>query len=54
MTPTPSTAPRASSLPLVAAAGLSGVLVAAALALWACYGSAVFLEMIAAGVRACF
>lgn len=42
------------SLPLAAAAGLSGVLVAGALALWATYGSAVFFEMIAAGFRACF
>ncbi len=38
-------------LALAAAAGLA---VAATLALWAHYGSAVFYEMIAAGLAACF
>jgi hypothetical protein len=42
------------SVPLVMAAGLSGALVAAALTLWAAYGTRVFFEMIAAGFRACF
>jgi hypothetical protein len=44
----------AKSLPLAVAAGLCGVLLAGAAALWAAYGSAVFFEMIAAGFRACF
>jgi hypothetical protein len=35
-------------------AGLFGVLVAAALALWAYYGTAVFTEMILAGIATCF
>ena len=39
---------------LVAAGGLFGVLVALALALWAYYGTAVFTEMILAGLAACF
>jgi hypothetical protein len=33
---------------------VSGVLIAAALVLWAHYGTAVFFEMIAAGIAACF
>ena len=40
--------------PLLLAAGLVGVLLAATLALWAHYGSAVFFEMIRAGLAACF
>ena len=35
-------------------AGLVGVLVAGTIALWAHLGSAVFFEMIAAGLAACF
>ncbi len=38
----------------VAAAALAGVLVASALALWAHYGTAVFHEMILAGIAYCF
>jgi hypothetical protein len=38
---------------LLVAAGL-GILVAATLALWAHYGTAVFYEMIVAGLTACF
>jgi len=38
----------------VAAAGLFGVLLAVALALWGYYGTAVFTEMILAGLAACF
>jgi hypothetical protein len=41
------------SRPLLAIAVLSGVLFAGTLALWAHYGSAVFYEMIAAGIAAC-
>ena len=33
---------------------VAGMLAAAALALWAYYGSTVFYEMIAAGIAACF
>jgi hypothetical protein len=38
----------------VAAAVLGAALVLAALALWFHYGTAVFFEMIAAGISACF
>jgi hypothetical protein len=41
------------SRPLVILAAVSGVLLAGTLALWAHYGSAVFYEMIAAGIAAC-
>ena len=43
-----------SSRPLLVLALLAGVLVAATLALWAHYGTAVFFEIIAAGIAACF
>jgi hypothetical protein len=39
---------------IVALAAGSGALLAAALVLWAKYGSAVFYEMILAGFAACF
>jgi hypothetical protein len=39
---------------LVAGAAAAGVLVAATLALWAHYGSAVFYEVILSGIAACF
>jgi hypothetical protein len=39
---------------LIAVAALFGVLFAVALALWAYYGTAVFTEMIVAGLAACF
>jgi hypothetical protein len=42
------------SRPLLLAATAAGMLVAGTGALWAHYGSAVFLEMIAAGFAACF
>jgi len=51
LSPITRAAPRA--LVLAAAAG-AGVLVAAAGALWVFYGSAVFYEMIVAGLAACF
>jgi hypothetical protein len=38
----------------LAAAVVVGLLVAATLALWAHYGTAVFYEMIAAGLASCF
>jgi hypothetical protein len=40
--------------PLVVIAAGAGVLLAATLALWAHYGTAVFFEMIRAGFAACF
>ena len=39
---------------MLAAAVAAGMLIAAASALWAYYGSAVFYEMIVAGIEACF
>ncbi|MDT3684570.1 MAG: hypothetical protein RO009_05955 [Pseudorhodoplanes sp.] len=36
------------------AAGAAGVVLAATVALWAHYGSAVFYEMLLAGFAACF
>ena len=39
--------------PFVALAGVFGLMLAAALALWAHYGTAVFFEMIRAGFAAC-
>jgi hypothetical protein len=39
---------------LVAIAGIAGVLIAGTLALWAYYGTAVFYEIIAAGIAMCF
>jgi hypothetical protein len=41
------------SRPLVMAAAAVGVLLAGTVALWAHYGTAVFYEMIVAGVAAC-
>lgn len=43
-----------SSRPLLIVAAVGGVLIAATLALWAHYGTAVFFEIIAAGIAACF
>ena len=40
--------------PLAITAGVVGVLIAGTLALWAYYGTAVFYEMIAAGIAMCF
>jgi hypothetical protein len=42
------------SLALGLALGLAAVLLLAALLLWSRYGTAVFFEMIAAGIAACF
>jgi hypothetical protein len=39
---------------VVASAGVAGILLAGALVLWVHYGSAVFYEMILAGIAACF
>ncbi|MEJ0075114.1 MAG: hypothetical protein WDO17_06665 [Alphaproteobacteria bacterium] len=43
-----------SSRPLLVLAAFAGLLVAATLVLWAHYGTAVFFEIIAAGIAACF
>lgn len=40
--------------PFMIVAAVVGVLIAATLALWAHYGTAVFFEVIAAGLAACF
>jgi hypothetical protein len=45
---------RRSWRPLAFAAGMAGVLIAGTLALWAYYGTAVFYEIIAAGIAMCF
>lgn len=42
------------SRPLVAVAGAVAVALAGTLALWAHYGTAVFYEMILAGIAACW
>jgi hypothetical protein len=39
---------------MTAAVVAAGVLVAGALALWTYYGTAVFYEMVLAGIAACF
>ncbi len=41
------------SRPLLIAAAVAGVLLAATVALWTHYGTAVFYEMIVAGLAAC-
>ncbi len=41
------------SRPLIVIAAVAGVLLAATLALWAHYGTAVFYETIVAGIAAC-
>jgi hypothetical protein len=41
------------SRPLMAVAALAGLLVAGTVALWAHYGTAVFYEMIVAGIALC-
>lgn len=48
------TASRQVPLPAMIAAGVAGLLLAATLALWAHYGSAVFYEMLLTGLAACF
>ncbi len=48
------TAPRRLPLPVLLGAGLLGALLAGTAAMWVYFGSAVFYEMIAAGIAACF
>ena len=50
----PAPARRASAIAAVGGAALGGALVLGALILWFRYGTAVFFEMIAAGIAACF
>ena len=45
---------RAAAVIAVAGAGLGAVIVLGALVLWFHYGTAVFFEMIASGISACF
>ena len=45
---------RFASLPVLLIGAVCGVLIAATLVLWAHYGTAVFFEIIAAGIAACF
>jgi hypothetical protein len=49
-----SVANRRSWRPLAIVAGVSAVLVAATVLLWAYWGTAVFYEMILAGIAMCF
>jgi hypothetical protein len=54
--PMPETASAASpaiSRPLILIAAVVGILLAGTVALWAHYGTAVFYEMIVAGIAAC-
>ena len=52
----PATPPKARAVPVIvwSAAALGALAVIAAGALWIYYGTAVFFEMIAAGIAACF
>lgn len=47
-------APRFASRPFLLTGAVGVVLIAATLGLWAHYGTAVFFEVIAAGIAACF
>ena len=47
-------APARSSAIMLGVAGLGAVLLLGALVLWFHYGTAVFFEMIASGIAACF
>jgi hypothetical protein len=46
--------PRLVSRSLLLVAAVAGMLIAATVALWVHYGTAVFFEVIAAGIAACF
>lgn len=50
----PTAAPRRISWPLVAVGLAFGALVALSLVLWVYYGTAVFFEIVRAGIAACF
>jgi hypothetical protein len=51
---TPQLASRGLPMAAMTIAGIAGVLVAAAIALWVYFGGAVFYEMLLAGIAACF
>jgi hypothetical protein len=53
MADTASAATSLLSRPLALIAALAGIVLAGTLALWAHYGTAVFYEMIVAGIAAC-
>jgi hypothetical protein len=53
MSGTTSTVTTSISRPLVVVAGAAGLVLAATVALWAHYGTAVFFEMVVAGIAAC-
>jgi hypothetical protein len=52
--PSQQLASRRVPLAAIIVAGIAGLLLAATVALWAHYGSAVFYEMLLAGFAACF
>jgi hypothetical protein len=54
MSETATVADRQSRRPLAIIAGVSGLLLAATTVLWMYYGTAVFYEMILAGIAMCF
>lgn len=47
-------APRLLARPALVLGAVGGILIAGTLALWAFYGTAVFFEIVRAGVAACF
>jgi hypothetical protein len=51
--PETATATSVVSRPLILIAALAGIMLAGTVALWAHYGTAVFYEMIVAGIAAC-
>ena len=50
----PTATPRRAIWPLAAVSAVFGVLLAVACALWVHYGTAVFFEIVRAGIAACF
>lgn len=54
LTTAPRPQSRVASVIVWGAAGLGGLVLLGALALWFHYGSTVFFEMISAGISACF
>ena len=48
------TSPRLASRPFLLVGVVAAALIGATLVLWAHYGAAVFFEIIAAGIAACF
>ncbi len=54
MSEIPSTSSQQSSRAVFIASAVAGLIVAATVALWVHYGTAVFYEMILTGIAACF